>query len=58
VHHTRKDGDLTNIDAIWGASAIVNHARVAMMLARMTADEAKDFKGILPSETWRYFRIH
>ena len=57
VHHTRKDGDLTNTDAIGGASAIVNQARVAMMIARMTPDEAKSFKGILPSELWRYFRL-
>jgi hypothetical protein len=57
VHHTRKDNDLTNVDAIGGASAIVNQARVALMIARMTSDEAKDFKGILPSDLWRYFRI-
>ena len=57
VHHTRKDGDLTNVDAIGGASAIVNQARVALMLARMTAEESKNFKGVLPSEVWRYFRI-
>jgi AAA domain/Primase C terminal 2 (PriCT-2)/Bifunctional DNA primase/polymerase, N-terminal len=57
LHHTRKDGDLTNTDAIGGASAIVNHARVAIMVARMTEKEAKKFIGILSSETWRYFRI-
>jgi hypothetical protein len=57
VHHTRKDGDLTNVDAIGGASAIVNQARAALMLARMTAEESKNFKGVLPSEVWRYFRI-
>jgi AAA domain/3'-5' exonuclease/Primase C terminal 2 (PriCT-2)/Bifunctional DNA primase/polymerase, N-terminal len=57
VHHTRKDGDLTNVDAIGGASAIVNQARVAIMVARMTEEEAKKFKGILSSELWRYFRI-
>jgi AAA domain/Primase C terminal 2 (PriCT-2) len=57
VHHTRKDGDLTNTDAIGGASAIVNQARVAIMVARMTEEEAKKFKGILSSEKWRYFRI-
>jgi AAA domain/Primase C terminal 2 (PriCT-2)/Bifunctional DNA primase/polymerase, N-terminal len=57
VHHTRKDTDLTNIDAIGGASAIVNQARVAIMIARMTPEEAKNFKGILPSELWRYFRL-
>jgi AAA domain/Bifunctional DNA primase/polymerase, N-terminal/Primase C terminal 2 (PriCT-2) len=57
VHHTRKDGDLTNVDAIGGASAIVNQARVALMLARMSAEESKNFKGVLPSEVWRYFRI-
>jgi hypothetical protein len=57
VHHTRKDGDLTNVDAIGGASAIVNQARVALMIARMTPEESKNFKGVLPSEAWRYFRI-
>ena len=57
VHHTRKDADLTNVDAIGGASAIVNQARVALMVARMTAEELKNFKGVLPSEVWRYFRI-
>src|SRR5262249_26890350 len=57
VHHTRKDSDLTNTDAIGGASAIVNHARVALMIARMSKDEAKEFKGVLPSDLWRYFRV-
>jgi AAA domain/Primase C terminal 2 (PriCT-2) len=57
LHHTRKDGDLTNVDAIGGASAIVNQARVALMMARMTPEESKTFKGALPSEAWRYFRV-
>jgi hypothetical protein len=57
VHHTRKDGDLTSTDAIGGASAIVNQARVALLVARMTTDEAKKFPGVLESELWRYIRI-
>ncbi len=57
VHHTRKDGDLASTDAIGGASAIVNQARVAQLVARMTTDEAKKFPGVLASETWRYIRI-
>jgi hypothetical protein len=35
----------------------VNHARVAIMMARMTENEAKKFKGILASEKWRYVRV-
>jgi hypothetical protein len=57
VHHTRKDGDLTNTDAIGGASAIVNQARVALLIARMTKDEAKNFPAVLSSQLWRYFRV-
>jgi hypothetical protein len=57
VHHTRKDADLTNTDAIGGASAIVNQARAALLIARMTQDEAKNFVGVRPTELWRYFRI-
>jgi hypothetical protein len=57
VHHTRKDADLTSTEAIGGASAIVNQARAALLIARMTAEEAKHFRGVLPTELWRYFRI-
>ena len=57
VHHTRKDGDLTSTDAIGGASAIVNQGRVALLVARMTSEEAKKFSGVLDSELWRYIRI-
>jgi RecA-family ATPase len=57
VHHTRKDGDLTNTDAIGGASAIVNQARVALLIARLTKEEAKSFPGVLDSQLWRYFRV-
>jgi hypothetical protein len=57
VHHTRKDGDLANVDAIGGASAIVNQARAAYMVARMTKDEAKKFVGVMESQLWRYIRI-
>jgi hypothetical protein len=57
VHHTRKDSDLTSTDAIGGASAIVNQARVALLIARMTQDEAKHFRGVRVTELWRYLRI-
>jgi hypothetical protein len=57
VHHTRKDGDLTSTDAIGGASAIVNQARAALLVARMTTDEGKKFPGVLESELWRYIKI-
>ncbi len=57
VHHTRKDADLTSTEAIGGASAIVNQARAALLIARMTVDEAKHFRGVLPTELWRYFRL-
>jgi hypothetical protein len=57
VHHTRKDGDLTNVDAIGGASAIVNQARAAYMIVRMTKDDAKNFRGVMESALWQYIRI-
>jgi hypothetical protein len=55
IHHTKKGGDLTNAEAISGASAIVNLARHAIMTVTMTQEEAKKV-GVLPSERYRYFK--
>jgi AAA domain len=55
IHHTRKGGDLSNAEAISGASAIVNLARRAIMAVPMTSDEAKQL-GVLPSQRAEYFR--
>ena len=55
LHHTRKGGDLTNAEAIGGASAIVNLSRRAVMIASMDADEATKL-GVLPSEQFSYFK--
>jgi len=57
VHHTRKGGDLTNADAISGASAIVNLARRAIIPVTMTEDETDQHVGVLPSERFRYFKV-
>ena len=56
IHHTRKGADLSNAEAISGASAIVNLARRAIMTVPMTAEEAK-LLGVLPSERSRYFKV-
>jgi hypothetical protein len=55
IHHTKKGGDLTNAEAISGASAIVNLARHAIMTVTMTKEEAGK-AGVLPSERYRYFK--
>jgi len=57
ILHTRKGGDLTNAEAISGASSIVNLARRAIMPVTMTDDEAKKTFNILPSERFRYFKV-
>jgi hypothetical protein len=56
IHHTRKGGDLSNAEAISGASAIVNLARRALMTLPMTDNEAKQLL-VLPSERFRYFKV-
>jgi AAA domain/RepB DNA-primase from phage plasmid/Primase C terminal 2 (PriCT-2) len=56
IHHTRKGGDLSNAEAISGASAIVNLARRALMTFPMTDNEAKQLL-VLPSERFRYFKV-
>lgn len=55
VHHFRKGSD-GSAESISGASAIVNHARVAMTITAMSEQEGARV-GVLPSELWRYFRI-
>ena len=57
VHHTRKGGDLTNAEAISGASAIVNLARRAIMPVTMAVEESNQHAGVLPSERFRYFKV-
>jgi RecA-family ATPase len=56
IHHTRKGGDLSNAEAISGASSIVNLARHATIPTTMTDNEAKGF-GVLPSERLQYFKL-
>jgi hypothetical protein len=56
LHHTRKGGDISNAEAIGGASAIVNLARRAIMAVPMTAEEAPRL-GVLPSERFQYFKV-
>jgi hypothetical protein len=55
LHHTRKGGDLSNAEAIGGASAIVNLSRRAIMAVPMALDEASRL-GVLPSERASYFK--
>jgi len=57
VHHTKKGGDLSSAEAIGGASAIVNHARVANLMVPMTESEAKAC-GLPPSHARGHFRVH
>ena len=56
-HHSRKTGgNEVTIDDIRGAVALVNAARSARVLNKMTKDEAKN--AFLEEATaWRYFRI-
>jgi RecA-family ATPase len=57
VHHTKKGGDLSSAEAIGGASAIVNHARVANIIVGMSESEAKA-AGVPPSAARRHFRVN
>lgn len=43
VHHTRKGAQAGDPDAIRGAGALVNHARIALGLTPMSEDEAAKF---------------
>lgn len=56
VHHTKKGEDKTSADSIAGASAIVNHARIASTMAQMTEKEGEGF-GLLPTEICQHYKI-
>jgi hypothetical protein len=57
-HHERKGAGTggEGLDAIMGASALVNHCRVAIGIRAMTEKEALRL-GIPPDQAWRYFTI-
>lgn len=55
LHHFKKGHD-GSAESVSGASALVNHARVAVTIEGMKIDEGMQF-GVLPSEVWRYFRL-
>lgn len=58
VHHSRKlGGGEVTAEASRGASSLVNAARTALVLNRMSEDEAKGF-GIEGEERRRYFRVY
>jgi hypothetical protein len=56
VHHTRKGGDVGNVEAISGAAAITNLARRAIMPAPLTDDDIKKI-GLPPSERPGVFKL-
>jgi hypothetical protein len=56
VHHTNKAGEAGDIKSVFGAGAITNISRRTFLPVRMTETEAPKL-GVLPSDTWRYFRI-
>jgi hypothetical protein len=55
-HHFRKGGGGGDADAFRGASAVINAARSAVSLTRMTAEEAGPFK-VPGHERWRYLKV-
>jgi len=55
VHHTRK-GAVLDVDSARGAKALTDHARAALIVAAMTAEEAETF-GIKEDDRWRYIRV-
>lgn len=58
VHHTRKtNGEKADADAVRGSGAIVNAARVVLVLNRMTPKEATDFNLADDDERRRLFSI-
>lgn len=58
VHHSKKmAGGEVNAESSRGASALVNAARSALVLNRMTTDEAKRY-GIEGEAHRRYFRVY
>jgi hypothetical protein len=55
LHHFKKGAD-GSAESVSGASALVNHARVAVTIEGMKMDEGGRF-GVLPSDLWRFFRL-
>lgn len=55
VHHFNKGGHGGDADAFRGASAVINAARAAISLSRMTELEAEKL-GVPNWERWRYLR--
>jgi hypothetical protein len=55
-HHFRKGGGGGDQDSFRGASAVINAARSAVSLTRMTAEEAGPFK-VPGHERWRYLKV-
>jgi hypothetical protein len=56
-HHFRKGGQGGDADAFRGASAVINAARAAVSLTRMTAEEASGVFKVPEHERWRYLRV-
>lgn len=57
LHHERKGArDDVDADASMGAASIINKARIALRLVRMTETEASKF-GVLPWESWQYIAV-
>lgn len=58
VHHTRKtNGEKADADSVRGSGAIVNAARVVLVLNRMTPKEATDFNLADEDERRRLFSV-
>jgi hypothetical protein len=58
LHHERKGArDDTDAEAAMGAASIINKARVALRLVRMTPAECQTY-GVLPWEAWRHISIN
>jgi hypothetical protein len=56
VHHFRKGGEGGDADAFRGASAVINAARAAISLTRMTLGEAANLR-VEMKDRWRYLRV-
>jgi AAA domain len=56
AHHNNKWADPSDVKAMLGASAIVNHSRTAVMITPMSAEEAEELN-ILPEHAEEIFRL-
>lgn len=56
LHHFKKGGQGGDADAFRGASALVNAARAAITLTRMTSDDAARLR-VENREKWRYLKV-